>query len=143
MTETTVQETASYEVLRNMCKNNGILHANGTCTCAPEFEGKSCETHLCDGYCVSGTCSVDQNGRPRCQCSADATGERCELQTCSDGCQNGGSCLLDKDGRKRCSCPHDYTGDMCQIKSSDLISELCSAYCRGNQMMNLASTVCR
>ncbi|VVC43190.1 Hypothetical protein CINCED_3A018444 [Cinara cedri] len=144
MTEATLQETVSYEALRNYCKNNGILHANGTCTCALGFEGNFCTTHVCQDYCVSGTCTVDSMGRPQCHCPADFTGERCELQMCTDRCQNGGQCLLDKDGHNRCDCPIGYTGNMCENKLSDFINELCSVYCQpSNPLMKTASAVCR
>lgn len=144
MTEATLQESVSYEALRNLCKNDGILHANGSCTCAPGYEGEFCATHVCHDYCASGTCTVDGTGRPQCQCQTDTAGERCERKTCTGGCQNGGQCQPDKDGRDRCDCPVGYTGNMCQTKLSDYISELCSVYCQlSNPRIKTASAVCR
>lgn len=144
MTEKILHDSASYDSLRNLCKNNGILHANGTCTCALGFKGEYCATHVCYDYCVTGTCTVDGMGQAQCQCPADTTGVRCDQQTCPGECQNGGQCQKDKDGFNRCDCPVGYTGIMCQTQLSDYISELCSVYCQmSNPIMKTASAACR
>lgn len=117
-----------YDVLKNICNNKGILHVNGTCTCASGFEGKNCEISVCDGYCVTGTCTVGENGQQTCKCPETNYGDRCEKQLCLSKCQNGGDCILDSAGNSRCECAADYVGDLCQFKLTWL-NQLCSVYC--------------
>lgn len=142
MTETT-PEPIPYEVLRNICKNKGVLHANGTCTCSAGFEGEYCQTDVCDGHCVTGTCTVTANGQPKCQCPETSYGDRCEKQLCAGRCLNGGECSLDEAGNPRCECAVGYVGDLCQFKPSWL-SELCSVYCQHSMSTkSQQSPVCR
>lgn len=122
-------EMIPYDVLRNICKNGGVLHANGTCTCAPGFEGEYCQTGVCDGYCVTGTCTIETSGRPMCQCPETGYGDRCEKQVCEGRCQNGGKCVLDSAGYPRCECEVGYVGDVCQFKPS-WVDEMCTEFCQ-------------
>lgn len=135
-------EMIPYEVLKNICKNKGTLHANGTCTCAPGFEGEFCQIGVCDGYCVTGTCTVGENGQQTCKCPETSFGDRCEKQLCSGKCQNGGDCKFDSAGNPRCECVAGYVGDLCQFKPSWL-NELCSVYCQHALSKSQQSPVCR
>ncbi|XP_050436455.1 protein cueball isoform X2 [Adelges cooleyi] len=122
-------ELITYEVLKKLCKNNGILHANGTCTCSVGFEGDNCELSVCDGYCVSGTCSISSSGQPECACSPTSYGDRCEKYMCTGQCMNGGECILDTSDNPRCECPVGYAGETCQYKAAWL-NEVCLVYCQ-------------
>lgn len=123
----------SYEVLRDICKNGGVLHSNGTCACAAGYDGKKCETATCHEYCVDGTCSLSEDGRPTCKCSTGSYGDRCEKRSCLARCLNGGRCVAalndngDVDGR--CECPAGFTGDVCQHRTPWL-TEMCPVYCK-------------
>ncbi|CAI6363942.1 unnamed protein product [Macrosiphum euphorbiae] len=135
-------ELIPYEVLRNICKNKGVLHANGTCTCAPGFEGEYCQTGVCDGYCAYGTCTLSDAGQPTCQCSETSYGDRCDKQLCAGRCQNGGDCTMDGAGNPRCECPVGYAGDACEYKASWL-NEVCTVYCQHAMSKQQQSSVCR
>lgn len=137
-----IPDMISYEVLRNICKNKGVLHANGTCTCTLGFEGEFCEINVCEGYCKSGSCTISENGQPECRCPLMTEGNRCEIQLCSPQCQNNGECV-DNNGSLKCECPVGYVGNACQFKSS-LLGELCSVYCQhATQSSKSHQSTCR
>lgn len=143
MTTELTPEMIPYEALRNICKNKGVLHANGTCTCIRGFEGEYCQIGVCDGYCKSGTCRINSSGQPTCQCLVTTFGDQCEKQVCKSQCQNNGECVLDVNGIPQCECPVGYVGDVCQFKSS-LLSELCSVYCQHATTLSKAQqSTCR
>ncbi|XP_048343554.1 LOW QUALITY PROTEIN: prolow-density lipoprotein receptor-related protein 1 [Sphaerodactylus townsendi] len=61
-------------------KQNG----NVTCTCPDGRIAPSCLT--CDNYCLNGgTCTMNaETSMPKCQCSAEMTGDQCETSTDSE-----------------------------------------------------------
>ena len=65
------------------------------------------------GVCVPGATL----GEFVCQCVANYTGNRCELEIPDPcilvECFNGGQCVVDE-GVARCGCPVPYGGDQCQ-----------------------------
>lgn len=40
-----------------------------------------------------GRCVINEKGDPRCFCWPSYSGERCEMNHCSNYCQNGGTCV--------------------------------------------------
>ncbi|XP_050545727.1 protein cueball [Daktulosphaira vitifoliae] len=125
---------------KHVCKNNGKLLDNGTCICINGFEGKYCELYICDGYCVSGLCSISHYGKPECACPSTSFGDKCEKHKCPSECINGGNCILDTLGNPKCECQLGFTGNTCQYKSDWLI-EICSVYCQ-NTPKSSALNIC-
>lgn len=125
----------------HVCKNNGKLLDNNTCMCAKGYEGEHCESYICDGYCVTGLCTISQFGKPECACPSTSYGDRCEKYKCSSQCLNGGNCILDMFGNPKCECQLGFNGETCQYKSDWLI-EICSVYCQ-NTPKSSALNICR
>lgn len=52
-----------------------------------------CEGELCRPPCENGgRCLANEKGDWRCYCWPDFSGERCEVNHCTDYCLNGGTC---------------------------------------------------
>ncbi|OWF38933.1 Prolow-density lipoprotein receptor-related protein 1 [Mizuhopecten yessoensis] len=80
-----------------------------------------------DGKCVNTvTLHCFNGGSPnynltKCVCSANFTGDQCDIPICSPGCRNGGVCSLPPDSR--CFCPNYLTGTTCE-------TPVCGSGCR-------------
>ena len=130
----------------NPCQNGGRC-IDGIdsflCDCAHTgFTGNACETLVsppCDA-CYNGVCE-----RGRCTCSADFTGEQCDvkLTLCSGNpCRDANAvCRLDSSTSigYRCDCPSGYGGSLCVELSCDNLP------CRngGTCFVDNASVSCR
>ncbi|KAL8579462.1 hypothetical protein ACOMHN_026827 [Nucella lapillus] len=82
------------------------------CDCPPSYTQKDCNTQ-CKGYCKnSGTCHINDDGKPGCTCPHQFfEGETCEI--CK--CHPGGQCTPNEANVvTKCSCHSNYTGDMCE-----------------------------
>ncbi|GFY45676.1 low-density lipoprotein receptor-related protein 1 [Trichonephila inaurata madagascariensis] len=71
---------------------------------------------VCPLTCFNGgTCSLNENNDPYCNCTSLWTGDRCEKasQSCTDYCYNGASCYYEN-GQRFCTCPKDFYGTRCE-----------------------------
>ncbi len=116
----------------NICKNNGICNADGTCSCGENFQGDLCEIIKCknDNDCLNGTC--DKNTRlcickpnfkqPDCSsCDDDYTGNNCQIKKCKSNsdCSNNGDCNKETG---LCTCYNLWHGNSCEkcdLKNQD------------------------
>lgn len=73
-----------------------------------DCDGTACGVDSCE---ANGQCWLDDFMQPRCKCSNNAYGTRCENQeSCQiNSCKNGGKCL--RNGL--CSCPNGWGGIYC------------------------------
>uniref|UniRef100_A0A8C7QGA3 EGF-like domain-containing protein n=1 Tax=Oncorhynchus mykiss TaxID=8022 RepID=A0A8C7QGA3_ONCMY len=129
------QQDAVNPCLRMNCDFMCLLNPMGaTCTCP---EGKvlinsSCsdvnisgifKTPLCRPPCENGgRCLANEKGDWRCYCWPDFSGERCEVNHCTDYCFNGGTCMGSPLGKPTCRCPIGFTGPFCEKR-------VCDYYC--------------
>uniref|UniRef100_A0A3Q2Y480 Low density lipoprotein receptor-related protein 1Ba n=1 Tax=Hippocampus comes TaxID=109280 RepID=A0A3Q2Y480_HIPCM len=125
--------------LRMSCDFMCLLNPTGArCTCP---EGKmlingSCgdvnTSELCRPPCENGgRCLANEKGDWRCYCWPDFSGERCEVNHCTDYCLNGGTCMgsplichhycvnskactLSSSGYVECVCPARFEGNKCE-----------------------------
>lgn len=145
ITSETTPDQIPYAALKNICKNNGQLHVNGSCTCQSGYTGDNCEVHICDRYCLTGECVINSTGQPTCKCPDSNYGDQCEKELCSSPCQNNGRCVMDKDGNPRCECKTGYVGEACQFNTAaNWLNELCPVFCQyASKMSKSQQSVCR
>ena len=60
---------------------------------------------------------MNQLGVPQCQCGPGYTGNKCEIDQCTDFCRNGGTCIRNAK-KATCQCPAGWTGKRCETKTS-------------------------
>uniref|UniRef100_A0A096LXY3 EGF-like domain-containing protein n=1 Tax=Poecilia formosa TaxID=48698 RepID=A0A096LXY3_POEFO len=125
------QQDASNPCLRMSCDFMCLLNPTGArCVCP---EGKvlvngTCNDinnsgELCRPPCENGgRCLANEKGDWRCYCWPDFSGERCEVNHCTDYCLNGGTCMGSPLGKPTCRCPVGYSGPFCEKR-------ICDNYC--------------
>uniref|UniRef100_A0A667ZY93 EGF-like domain-containing protein n=1 Tax=Myripristis murdjan TaxID=586833 RepID=A0A667ZY93_9TELE len=112
---------------RCTCPEGKVL-VNGTCSDvnisgrpAPALLLPYCE--LCRPPCENGgRCLANEKGDWRCYCWPDFSGERCEVNHCTDYCLNGGTCMGSPLGKPTCRCPAGFSGPFCERR-------VCDNYC--------------
>uniref|UniRef100_A0A3Q1FTS4 Low density lipoprotein receptor-related protein 1Ba n=1 Tax=Acanthochromis polyacanthus TaxID=80966 RepID=A0A3Q1FTS4_9TELE len=115
--------------LRMSCDFMCLLNPTGArCTCP---EGKvlvngTCSdvniSELCRPPCENGgRCLANEKGDWRCYCWPDFSGERCEVNHCTDYCLNGGTCM-GSPLKPTCRCPVGFSGPFCERR-------ICDNYC--------------
>lgn len=105
---------------------NGLQ--GNACECAPGFEGKYCEIHVCINFCMHGSCNVDSLANPICTCPPGYEGSRCERKVCDGYCLNDGLCeLTEGDSKPFCKCDKSFYGQRCEHKE---LSEVCREWCQ-------------
>uniref|UniRef100_A0A8C1IX14 Low density lipoprotein receptor-related protein 1Bb n=1 Tax=Cyprinus carpio TaxID=7962 RepID=A0A8C1IX14_CYPCA len=114
--------------LRMTCDFMCLLNPTGaSCTCP---EGKtlvngSCidpivSGELCRPACENGgRCIANEKGDWRCYCWPNFSGERCEVNHCTDYCLNGGTCTGSPLGKPTCRCVTGFTGPNCERRVCD------------------------
>lgn len=82
-----------------------------TAPCDLECCGLFCgEGELCRPPCENGgRCLANEKGDWRCYCWPDFSGERCEVNHCTDYCLNGGTCVGSPLGKYQISPVKHYT----------------------------------
>ena len=56
-------------------------------------------TDTCDLVCLNGgSCFLNARKQAKCRCQPRYNGERCQINQCSDYCQNGGLCTASPSG---------------------------------------------
>uniref|UniRef100_A0A8K9XGV9 EGF-like domain-containing protein n=1 Tax=Oncorhynchus mykiss TaxID=8022 RepID=A0A8K9XGV9_ONCMY len=130
------QQDAVNPCLRMNCDFMCLLNPMGaTCTC-PEgkvlinIQHNEHAVHwccivgeLCRPPCENGgRCLANEKGDWRCYCWPDFSGERCEVNHCTDYCFNGGTCMGSPLGKPTCRCPIGFTGPFCEKR-------VCDYYC--------------
>uniref|UniRef100_A0A3B4E5T6 EGF-like domain-containing protein n=1 Tax=Pygocentrus nattereri TaxID=42514 RepID=A0A3B4E5T6_PYGNA len=125
------QQEVANPCLKITCDFMCLLNPTGaSCTCP---EGKtlvngSCidpniSGELCRPACENGgRCVANEKGDWRCYCWPDFSGERCEVNHCTDYCLNGGTCTGSPLGRPTCRCAVGFTGPNCERR-------VCDNYC--------------
>ncbi|XP_028847177.1 LOW QUALITY PROTEIN: low-density lipoprotein receptor-related protein 1B-like [Denticeps clupeoides] len=125
------QEVLVNPCLKMSCDFMCLLNPSGaSCTCP---EGKtlingsctdpSTSGELCRPACENGgRCIANEKGGWRCYCWPDFSGERCEVNHCTDYCLNGGTCTGSPLGRPTCRCTLGFTGANCERR-------VCDNYC--------------
>ncbi|CAB1328682.1 unnamed protein product [Coregonus sp. 'balchen'] len=84
---------------------------------------KQQDGELCRPPCENGgRCLANEKGDWRCYCWPDFSGERCEVNHCTDYCLNGGTCMGSPLGKPTCRCPVGFTGPFCEKR-------VCDYYC--------------
>lgn len=87
----------------------------------------------CNLNCHEGSCKIIQGQGPKCICSPQFSGSRCEHYRCSQYCKNHGVCyissqyssnLSDAIPPLKCHCPSQWTGDRCE-KPVDVCENRC------------------
>lgn len=79
----------------------------------------------CYYYCQNGgTCTVTEMNEPKCQCTEQFTGRRCEDDICHGSCvmENTESCAAAGDGGSPCVCKPEFEGLRCD-------HHRCDGYC--------------
>ncbi|KAK1797543.1 hypothetical protein P4O66_000836 [Electrophorus voltai] len=95
----------------------GKALVNGSCT-DPNISGELCRPPCENG----GRCVANEKGDWRCYCWPDFSGERCEVNHCTDYCLNGGTCTGSPLGKPTCRCAMGFTGPNCE-------RQVCDNYC--------------
>uniref|UniRef100_A0A8C5NES4 EGF-like domain-containing protein n=1 Tax=Gouania willdenowi TaxID=441366 RepID=A0A8C5NES4_GOUWI len=122
------QQDASNPCSRMSCDFMCLLNPTGAkCTCP---EGKVLVNGTCsDSFGPSpdklnngGRCLTNEKGDWRCYCWPDFSGERCEVNHCTDYCLNGGTCMGSPLGKPTCRCPLGFSGSFCEKR-------ICDNYC--------------
>ncbi|XP_010792309.1 low-density lipoprotein receptor-related protein 1B-like [Notothenia coriiceps] len=125
------QQDASNPCLRMSCDFMCLLNPTGArCTCP---EGKVLVNGTCSDSIISGElcrppcenggrCLANEKGDWRCYCWPDFSGERCEVNHCTDYCLNGGTCMGSPLGKPTCRCPVGFSGPFCERR-------ICDNYC--------------
>ncbi|KAH8834864.1 growth factor receptor domain-containing protein [Flagelloscypha sp. PMI_526] len=140
------------------CSSSGICTASGTCACAPNFTGSSCE-QCADGFfgpscqaCPSGCTKCDQGVTGSGQC-LDASQAKTSLETCN--CLNGqcagagGSCTCsagwttgDNVCSIGCSTCSDTTGECTACKSGFSLDPNDKTKCNHAQSTDNTGALC-
>ncbi|XP_016375775.1 low-density lipoprotein receptor-related protein 1B-like [Sinocyclocheilus rhinocerous] len=122
------QQDVANPCLRMTCDFMCLLNPTGaSCTCP---EGKtlvngSCidpivSGELCRPACENGgRCMANEKGDWRCYCWPNFSGERCEVNHCTDYCLNGGTCTGSPLGKPTCRCVTGFTGSNCERRVCD------------------------
>uniref|UniRef100_A0A8C1Q9I9 Low density lipoprotein receptor-related protein 1Bb n=1 Tax=Cyprinus carpio TaxID=7962 RepID=A0A8C1Q9I9_CYPCA len=122
------QQDVANPCLRMTCDFMCLLNPTGaSCTCP---EGKtlvngSCidpivSGELCRPACENGgRCIANEKGDWRCYCWPNFSGERCEVNHCTDYCLNGGTCTGSPLGKPTCRCVTGFTGPNCERRVCD------------------------
>uniref|UniRef100_A0A8D2ZZH8 EGF-like domain-containing protein n=1 Tax=Scophthalmus maximus TaxID=52904 RepID=A0A8D2ZZH8_SCOMX len=125
------QQDASNPCLRMSCDFMCLLNPTGArCTCP---EGKLLVNGTCGDVNISGElcrppcenggrCLANEKGDWRCYCWPDFSGERCEVNHCTDYCLNGGTCMGSPLGKPTCRCNVGFSGPFCERR-------ICDNYC--------------
>uniref|UniRef100_A0A8C6WZR3 Low density lipoprotein receptor-related protein 1Bb n=1 Tax=Neogobius melanostomus TaxID=47308 RepID=A0A8C6WZR3_9GOBI len=125
------QQDASNPCVRMLCDFMCLLNPTGArCTCP---EGKVLVNNTCADINISGElcrppcenggrCLANEKGDWRCYCWPDFSGERCEVNHCTDYCLNGGTCMGSQLGKPTCRCPIGFSGPFCERR-------ICDNYC--------------
>ncbi|KAM9364417.1 LOW QUALITY PROTEIN: low-density lipoprotein receptor-related protein 1B-like [Pholidichthys leucotaenia] len=125
------QQDASNPCLRMTCDFMCLLNpTGGRCTCP---EGKILVNGTCSDVNISGElcrppcenggrCLANEKGDWRCYCWPGFSGERCEVNHCTDYCLNGGTCMGSPLGKPTCRCPLGFSGPFCEKR-------VCENYC--------------
>ncbi|XP_071403359.1 low-density lipoprotein receptor-related protein 1B-like, partial [Centroberyx affinis] len=125
------QQDAANPCLRMTCDFMCLLNPTGAkCTCP---EGKVLVNGTCGDVNISGElcrppcenggrCLANEKGDWRCYCWPDFSGERCEVNHCTDYCLNGGTCMGSPLGKPTCRCPVGFSGPFCERR-------VCDNYC--------------
>uniref|UniRef100_A0A8C2AIS0 Low density lipoprotein receptor-related protein 1Bb n=1 Tax=Cyprinus carpio TaxID=7962 RepID=A0A8C2AIS0_CYPCA len=75
---------------------------------------------LCRPACENGgRCIANEKGDWRCYCWPNFSGERCEVNHCTDYCLNGGTCTGSPLGKPTCRCVTGFTGPNCERRVCD------------------------
>ncbi|KAK7940015.1 hypothetical protein WMY93_003341 [Mugilogobius chulae] len=101
---------------RCTCPEGKVL-VNGTCADI-NISGELCRPPCENG----GRCLANEKGDWRCYCWPDFSGERCEVNHCTDYCLNGGTCMGSLLGKPTCRCPIGFSGPFCERR-------ICDNYC--------------
>ncbi|XP_049341186.1 low-density lipoprotein receptor-related protein 1B isoform X1 [Astyanax mexicanus] len=122
------QQEVANPCLKITCDFMCLLNPTGaSCTCP---EGKtlvngscidpSISGELCRPACENGgRCVANEKGDWRCYCWPDFSGERCEVNHCTDYCLNGGTCTGSLLGKPTCRCAVGFTGHNCERRVCD------------------------
>uniref|UniRef100_A0A8C5HU04 EGF-like domain-containing protein n=1 Tax=Gouania willdenowi TaxID=441366 RepID=A0A8C5HU04_GOUWI len=131
------QQDASNPCSRMSCDFMCLLNPTGAkCTCP---EGKVLVNGTCSDVSLpgkkiprkpghihvefnGGRCLTNEKGDWRCYCWPDFSGERCEVNHCTDYCLNGGTCMGSPLGKPTCRCPLGFSGSFCEKR-------ICDNYC--------------
>lgn len=101
---------------------HGPCSSMNTTTCSNYECKRSCVDgyhRSSDGKCVSTVVPHCFNGGSlnhnltKCECTANFTGEQCDIPVCNPGCRNGGVCSMPPD--TKCYCSDHLTGNTCEI----------------------------
>ncbi|XP_058248902.1 low-density lipoprotein receptor-related protein 1B isoform X4 [Hemibagrus wyckioides] len=95
----------------------GKTLVNGSCI-DPSVAGELCRPACENG----GRCVANEKGDWRCYCWPNFSGERCEINHCTDYCLNGGTCTGSPLGKPTCRCAVGFTGPNCERR-------VCDNYC--------------
>ncbi|XP_053482709.1 low-density lipoprotein receptor-related protein 1B [Ictalurus furcatus] len=112
----------------------GKTLVNGSCI-DPNVSGELCRPACENG----GRCVANEKGDWRCYCWPDFSGERCEINHCTDYCLNGGTCTGSPLGKPTCRCAVGFTGSNCERR-------VCDNYCLNGGTCDLSQgnqPVCR
>uniref|UniRef100_A0A8C1IU80 Low density lipoprotein receptor-related protein 1Bb n=1 Tax=Cyprinus carpio TaxID=7962 RepID=A0A8C1IU80_CYPCA len=118
------QQDVANPCLRMTCDFMCLLNPTGaSCTC-PEgktlVNGSCIDPILCRPACENGgRCIANEKGDWRCYCWPNFSGERCEVNHCTDYCLNGGTCTGSPLGKPTCRCVTGFTGPNCERRVCD------------------------
>ncbi|XP_064419902.1 low-density lipoprotein receptor-related protein 1B [Latimeria chalumnae] len=123
------------------CEYLCLLNPKGaTCSCP---EGKSSANGTCSDTGVSdhscrltcengGRCIRNEKGDPRCLCWPNYSGERCEINHCTNYCLNGGTCIGSDVGKPACHCAIGFTGPNCGL-------QVCEDFCQNDGVCKVSA----
>ncbi|KAK6165881.1 hypothetical protein SNE40_022703 [Patella caerulea] len=80
-----------------------------------------------DGFCKhNGNCSFNVHSKPKCRCTAQYTGDHCEIDKCSNYCIIGDCIVSPKhEGQVECRCHEGYRGERCD-------QYICTGHCKND-----------
>jgi len=79
----------------------------------------------CHEYCLNGgACTITEVNEPKCRCTEQYTGRRCENDICHGSCfmENTASCRASAEGGSPCVCKPEFEGLRCDHRR-------CAGYC--------------
>ncbi|XP_042220954.1 prolow-density lipoprotein receptor-related protein 1-like isoform X2 [Homarus americanus] len=110
---------------RGSCR---ITADEAVCDCEDGYTGPHCTVPISTSgvcspnYCENGGSCVMLNGRERCKCSLEYTGDRCQTHSRADdnlcaniNCLHDGICQMSF-GRATCLCSQEWTGENCGLR---------------------------